>query len=102
MREAIQNLEASKIREVANAGLGRDDVLAFWFGESDEVTPEVIRQAAVDSLQRGETFCDQIETSWGHGVVFPLIATQDAPEDEVTRRHLARFERSSATPAMVK
>jgi aspartate/methionine/tyrosine aminotransferase len=56
MREAIRNLEASKIREVANAGLGRSDVLAFWFGESDEVTPEVIRQAAIDSLQRGETF----------------------------------------------
>jgi aspartate/methionine/tyrosine aminotransferase len=56
MREAIHNLEASKIREVANAGMGRDDVLAFWFGESDEVTPEVIRQAAIESLQRGETF----------------------------------------------
>jgi len=56
MREAIHNLEASKIREVANAGMGRSDVLAFWFGESDEVTPEVIRQAAIESLQRGETF----------------------------------------------
>lgn len=56
MREAIHNLEASKIREVANAGMGRGDVLAFWFGESDEVTPEVIRQSAIESLQRGETF----------------------------------------------
>ena len=56
MREAIHNLEASKIREVANAGMGRDDVLAFWFGESDEVTPEVVRHAAIESLQRGETF----------------------------------------------
>ena len=56
MRQAIHNLEASKIREVANAGIGRDDVLAFWFGESDEVTPDFIRQAAIDSLQRGETF----------------------------------------------
>jgi aspartate/methionine/tyrosine aminotransferase len=56
MRQAIRNLEASRIREVANAGIGRDDVLAFWFGESDEVTPEVVRQAAIDSLQRGETF----------------------------------------------
>lgn len=56
MRKAIQNLEASKIREVANAGLGRDDVLAFWFGESDEVTPEVIRKAAIDSINAGETF----------------------------------------------
>ncbi|MET0543990.1 MAG: pyridoxal phosphate-dependent aminotransferase [Variovorax sp.] len=56
MRQAIHNLEASTIREVANAGIGRDDVLAFWFGESDEVTPDFIRQAAIDSLTRGETF----------------------------------------------
>jgi aspartate/methionine/tyrosine aminotransferase len=44
------------IRQVANAGLGRDDVLKFWFGESDEVTPALVRQAAADSLLRGETF----------------------------------------------
>ena len=56
MRQAIERLAESQIREVANAGLGRDDVLAFWFGESDEVTPEFIRQAAIESLQRGETF----------------------------------------------
>ena len=56
MRKTIAALPASKIREVANAGLGRSDVLAFWFGESDEVTPEPIRQAAADSLMRGETF----------------------------------------------
>jgi aspartate/methionine/tyrosine aminotransferase len=56
MRHAIQNLEESKIREVANAGIGRSDVLAFWFGESDEVTPEFIREAAIESLRRGETF----------------------------------------------
>ena len=56
MRQAIRNLAASRIREVANAGLGRDDVLAFWFGEGDEATPDFIRQAAIDSLARGETF----------------------------------------------
>ena len=56
MREAIQSLPGSKIREVANAGLGRSDVLAFWFGESDEVTPEFIREAAIASLRKGETF----------------------------------------------
>ena len=56
MRQVIQNLEESKIREVANAGLGRSDVLAFWFGEGDEVTPAFIRQAAIESLQKGETF----------------------------------------------
>jgi len=56
MRTAILNLEGSKIREVANVGMGRAGVLPFWFGESDEVTPEVIRAAAVASLQAGETF----------------------------------------------
>ena len=56
MRQAVLNLEESRIREVANVGLGRSDVLAFWFGESDEGTPDVVRQAAIDSLQRGETF----------------------------------------------
>jgi len=57
MRATVEALPASKIREVANAGLQRGgDVLAFWFGESDEVTPEPVRQAAADSLARGETF----------------------------------------------
>ena len=59
MRQAIQNLEESKIREVANAGMGRADVLAFWFGESDEVTPGFIREAAIESLRSGETFYSQ-------------------------------------------
>ncbi len=56
MREAIDRLPGSQIREVANAGLGIPDVLAFWFGESDEVTPEPVRRAAAESLLRGETF----------------------------------------------
>ena len=56
MRSVIDQLPGSKVREVANAGLGRDDVLAFWFGESDEPTPLFIRDAAVKSLQDGETF----------------------------------------------
>jgi len=56
MRSVIEQLPGSKIREVANAGLGRSDVLPFWFGESDEVTPEFIREAAVRSLHDGETF----------------------------------------------
>ena len=59
MRQAIDRLQGSLIREIANAGMGRPDVLPFWFGESDEVTPEVIRRAAIESLQRGETFYSQ-------------------------------------------
>ena len=59
MRPAIERLQGSLIREIANAGMGRADVLAFWFGESDEVTPALIRRAAIDSLERGETFYAQ-------------------------------------------
>ncbi|NIM41313.1 MAG: aminotransferase class I/II-fold pyridoxal phosphate-dependent enzyme [Hydrogenophaga sp.] len=56
MRDVVAGLEGSRIREVANEGIGREGVLKFWFGESDEVTPEPIRQAAIASLQAGETF----------------------------------------------
>jgi aspartate/methionine/tyrosine aminotransferase len=56
MRQVIDQLPGSKIREVANAGLGRADVLPFWFGESDEPTPAFIRDAAIRSLNDGETF----------------------------------------------
>jgi aspartate/methionine/tyrosine aminotransferase len=55
-RPVVRALRASKIREVANAGIGRPDIAAFWFGEPDEVTPGFIRQAAVDALNAGDTF----------------------------------------------
>ncbi len=58
-RDAVRALRASRIREVANAGMGRADVLPFWFGEPDEVTPDFIRQAAVDALAQGDTFYTQ-------------------------------------------
>ncbi|MEJ8851679.1 pyridoxal phosphate-dependent aminotransferase [Variovorax rhizosphaerae] len=78
MRQTILHLEASKIREVANAGLGRDDVLAFWFGESDEVTPDFIRQAAIDSLARGETF-------YAHNLGLPEL--REAIADYASKLH---------------
>ena len=56
MRTLIQALPGSKIREVADAAMGRPDVMAFWFGESDEVTPALIREAAAASLAAGDTF----------------------------------------------
>ena len=46
----------SLIRELANSAMGREDVLPFWFGESDRATPLFIRQAAIASLHAGETF----------------------------------------------
>jgi len=55
-RPAVRALVASEIREVANAGMGDSDILPFWFGEPDEVTPAYIREAAIASLDAGETF----------------------------------------------
>jgi len=56
LRPLIDRLPASKIREVANAAMGRSGVLPFWFGESDETTPQFIRDAALRSIEAGETF----------------------------------------------
>jgi aspartate/methionine/tyrosine aminotransferase len=55
-RPAVRALQASKIRELFNAGFGRTDLLAFWVGEPDEPTPEFIRKAGIDSIAAGETF----------------------------------------------
>ena len=56
LRPEIETLGLSKIREVANAAFGRDDILRFWFGESDRETPLPIRQAAIEALQSGRMF----------------------------------------------
>ncbi|WP_233829381.1 pyridoxal phosphate-dependent aminotransferase [Paraburkholderia sp. ZP32-5] len=55
-RDAVRALRPSQIREVANAGFGVEDVLPFWFGESDRVTPAFIRDAASAALSAGATF----------------------------------------------
>ena len=58
-RDSVRALRSSKIREVANVGMGRKDVLPFWFGEPDEVTPEFIRRAGIAALEAGDTFYTQ-------------------------------------------
>jgi aspartate/methionine/tyrosine aminotransferase len=58
-RATVAGLRSSKIRQVANVGMGRKDVLPFWFGESDETTPEFIRQAGMAALEEGDTFYTQ-------------------------------------------
>jgi aspartate/methionine/tyrosine aminotransferase len=78
MRELIAQLPASRIREVANAAMGRPDVLAFWFGESDQTTPAVVREAAAASLARGETF-------YSHNLGLPTL--REALAAYVSRWH---------------
>ncbi len=52
-------MQASKIREVANAGMGVQGVQAFWFGEPDTVTPALLCEAGMASIRAGETFYAQ-------------------------------------------
>lgn len=58
-RASIRELAGSLIREVANSGMGRADVLPFWFGESDMATASFIRDEAARALSQGETFYSQ-------------------------------------------
>jgi aspartate/methionine/tyrosine aminotransferase len=77
-RRVVRALVASQIREVAEAGMGQPDILPFWFGEPDEVTPENIRDAAVASIAAGETFYSQ-------NLGVPEL--REAIAGYVTRRH---------------
>lgn len=82
------NLEESMIRQVANAGMGRTDVLKFWFGESDEATPAFIRDAAIASLQQGETF-------YAHNLGLPELR-------EAIARYSTGLRRTGAAPIGAK
>jgi aspartate aminotransferase len=55
-RATVGSLASSRIREIANAGFGKPDVLRMWFGESDQPTPAFIRDAAIRALTEGKTF----------------------------------------------
>ena len=79
-RPSVRALRASKIREVANAGMGREDLCAFWFGEPDEVTPEFIRRAAIDALAAGDTF-------YAHNLGIPELRA--AVAEYISRLHRA-------------
>lgn len=88
-RPGVEALRRSKIREVANAGIGRDDLIAFWFGEPDEVTPEFIREAGIASLNAGETF-------YSHS--FGIAPLRQAIAEYITRLHrLTSFEQVAVT-----
>ena len=58
-RASIESLAQSKIREVANAGMDLPDVIALWYGEPEDATPDFINEAAAQALQDGCTFYTQ-------------------------------------------
>ena len=56
IRQDIEELPFSPIREIVRSAEDLKDVIPFWFGEPDVSTPEFIRDIAKKSLDRGETF----------------------------------------------
>ncbi|HXL70382.1 MAG TPA: aminotransferase class I/II-fold pyridoxal phosphate-dependent enzyme, partial [Rhizomicrobium sp.] len=62
-RPILGQLYPNRIVEVASLGLDRPGLIPLWFGESDLVTPEFIRDAAVKALGDGKTFY-----TWARGI----------------------------------
>lgn len=56
VRDLIRTLPDSRIREISLFGSGRPGLIPLWFGESDEQTPDFIKDAAREAMDRGETF----------------------------------------------
>jgi aspartate aminotransferase len=56
IRASIAALEPQRISDVSRLALGDPRVIPLWYGESDLTTPEFIRRAAKEAIDRGETF----------------------------------------------
>ncbi len=56
IRDAILNMSPNPIGAVSRRGMGQKDVIPLWFGETDLVTPDFIRDAAKAALDEGHTF----------------------------------------------
>jgi aspartate aminotransferase len=56
LADSVQAVPHSRIRELAEVAMGMDDVLKLYFGESNQPTPEFIKQAAIEALNGGYTF----------------------------------------------
>ncbi len=53
---SVQNVPYSRIRELAEIAMAMDGVLKLYFGESNQPTPQYIKQAAIQALADGYTF----------------------------------------------
>lgn len=63
IRDAVAEMEPTKIGQVANLGRGDPNVIKLWFGESDVKTPDFINKAATTALEEGHTFY-----TWQRGI----------------------------------
>ena len=53
---SVKAVPASRIREIADIAFSMEGVLKLYFGESDQPTPDYIKEAATRALAEGYTF----------------------------------------------
>lgn len=56
IRGNLADIETENIAELASRAKDKPDLIELWYGEGDIVTPDFIRKAAQESLDKGETF----------------------------------------------
>ena len=56
LARSVVAVPQSRIRELADIAMSMDGVLRLYFGESDQPTPQYIKDAAVRALEEGYTF----------------------------------------------
>jgi aspartate aminotransferase len=56
LRQSIVEMPPQLIGEVSRLGMGQDDIIPLWYGESDVPTPAFIYEAAHRAMLAGETF----------------------------------------------
>ncbi|MEK9660390.1 MAG: pyridoxal phosphate-dependent aminotransferase [Alphaproteobacteria bacterium] len=77
MRPAIEQLQGSWIRVIADANLGREGVIPLWFGEPDQPTPQFIKDNHVFYAQnRGIPSLREVLSDYMTGLYGRSIGTE--------------------------
>lgn len=92
IRGAVADLETENIALMAEKAGDLQDVITLWYGESDIVAPDFIREAAKASLDRGETF--YVPQMGGH----PALAAELAAYQSRLHGVTIGTDRSTITP----
>jgi aspartate/methionine/tyrosine aminotransferase len=56
LAQSVRSVPHSRIRELAEIAFRMDGVLRLYFGESNQPTPDFIKQAAIEAMESGFTF----------------------------------------------
>src|SRR5215472_5976732 len=83
LSQRVQAIKPSGIRKFFDIAATMDDVISLGIGEPDFVTPQHIRQAGIDAIERGET---HYTSNYG------WIQLREAIADLIERRYGVRYD----------